>query len=288
MNIGRFPRAALLSLFVAASSIAAAPGSGVFLVGDPLSADSASQPSSFELLGGWASGKWLAHESLKVNPVEYTLWNFAGAAGRVTGGTKVSFQEPCPDTFSVDVKPAPNRADWWIAVNAPWNPRPRTVTVLPNSSAVYQGVVRDFLIGKGLKNPKVKLDRVVKTDLEGDGQDEVIIAATNFKNGSSLVPPSGGAAGDYGLLLMRKIVNGKPETIALGADVFLTPTTIEQVEKGTQNNPDTFALVNVLDLNGDGKMEIIMYNAIYEDYGVFVMEWDGKIFKQRLVTGCGV
>ncbi len=272
---------------VSTMNTVAAPGVGVFLVGSPTDETDPARLKSFELLGGASAGKWLKHDTLPVSPSSYTLWNLVGKAGVVQGGKKVSFEEPCPDTYSVDVNPAPSRQDWWVAVAAPWNPRPRAVTVLPNSNAAYQAVVRDFLRTKGLKNPKVKLDRVVRTDLDGDKQDEVIIAATNFKEGSSLFPPAGGSSGDYGLLLVRKLVNGKLKTFELGADVFLKPVTEEEIVQGKQNNPDTFALVNVLDLNGDGKMEIIMFNAIYEDYGVFVLDWDGKAFQQRLVTGCG-
>jgi hypothetical protein len=280
-------RASLLTLIFAVSSVAAAPGNGTFLVGIPTPDTDPVQVKSFELLGGSSGGKWLSDDTLKVNPSSYTLWNLAGSAGSVKGATKVSYDVPCPDTYSVNVTPAPSRADWWIAVNAAWNPRPRAVTVLPNGNATYQGVVREFLTRKGLKNPKVSLDRVVRADIDGDKQDEIIIAATNFKEGTGLFPPAGGQAGDYGLLLVRKIVGGKLQTIELGVEVFLSATTIEQVEKGEQNNPDNYALVNVLDLNGDGRMEIVMFNAIYEDYGVFVMEWDGKKFQQRLVTGCG-
>ena len=87
---------------------------------------------------------------------------------------------------------------------------------------------------------------------------------------------------------MRKLVAGKVQTFKLGADVILKATTEAQLEQGNQNNPDSFELVNVLDLNGDGKMEVVIFNAIYEDSAVSAMEWNGKKFVQRLVSGCGV
>jgi hypothetical protein len=279
---------ALLTLGVLASSVAAAPGAGTFLVGLPMTADSAGSPAEFELLGGYGASRWQQGDKLPVSAgTRYTLWNLAGSAGSVQGTGKTSYGVPCEETYGVSVNPVPTRADWWVAVNATWNPRPRAVTVLPNSSAPYVAVVREFLQAKGLKTPKVSIDRVVRTDFDGDGKDEVIVAATNYKERNGMFPSSRGAAGDYGLLLVRKVVAGKVQTIVLGADVFLKATTDAEVEQGTMNLPDTYGLVNVLDLNGDGKMEIVMMGAFYEGYGISVMEWDGKGFKERLNSGCG-
>ena len=89
------------------------------------------------------------------------------------------------------------------------------------------------------------------------------------------------------MLLVRKIIAGKVQTISLGEEFHLKTTTQADIDNGNQNNPDIWELVNVLDLNGDGKLEVIYFNGIYEDYGVFAVEWNGKKFEQRLVSGCG-
>jgi hypothetical protein len=77
------------------------------------------------------------------------------------------------------------------------------------------------------------------------------------------------------------------QTVVLGENVHLKATTDDDIDKGTYTLPDVWDLVNVLDLNGDGKLEVILFNAIYEDYGVFALEWTGKKFEPRLVSGCG-
>ncbi|NJK45887.1 MAG: hypothetical protein HC933_17915, partial [Pleurocapsa sp. SU_196_0] len=74
-------RAALLTLIFAVSSVAAAPGSGTFLVGVPTDETDPVRVKSFELLGGSSGGKWLGDDTLKVNPASYTLWNLAGKRG---------------------------------------------------------------------------------------------------------------------------------------------------------------------------------------------------------------
>jgi hypothetical protein len=273
-----------------ASGVAAAPGAGVFLFGFPMTADSAGSAADFEVLGGYSpagKARWQEGKAVTLGTLNYTLWNLSGSAGTVRASPKKSYDEPCPDTYGTNVTPPPNRADWWMAVNTPWNPRPRPVTVLPNSSQPYIAVVRQYLIGKGLKNPTVKLDRVVRTDLDGDGKDEIIIAASRFNAGSGLFPPARGTAGDYAVLLVRKIIDGRVQTISLGTDVFNRTTTDHEVDTGTHNLPDAYALVGVLDLTGDGRMELVMMGAYYEGYGVLVMEWDGKKFQERLNSGCG-
>lgn len=285
MKITRF--AALL--LVAVSSVAAAPGAGMVLVGYPTDATDPATLRQFELLGGASgAGQWIKGDKLKVPPAGYTLYNLAGKAGAVQGGLKTSYGVPCEQTYGVTIKPVPQRNDWWMALSGSWNARPRAVTVLPNSSAVYQGIVRDVLIKKGLKNPIVKLERVVRVDLDGDKSDEIVIAANHFAGSSGPFPPVSGQAGDYGLLLVRKVIAGKVQTLELSADVILKATTPAELEQGIQNNPDSFELVNVLDLNGDGKMEVVTFNAIYEDSAVSAWEWDGKKFQTRLISGCGV
>ena len=275
-------------LLIAISSVAAAPGAGTVLVGYPTGDTNPAALRQFELLGGWGAGNWIQGQKLGISPSSYALYNLAGRAGAVKGGLKTSYGVPCEQTYGVDVSPAPQRSDWWIALSAPWNPRPRAVTVLPNTSAVYVGIVRDLLISKGLKNPKVKLGRVVRADIDGDKSDEIIIAANHFADETGSTPPVRGQAGDYGLLIVRKVIAGKVQTLELGLEVFLKTTTPADIEEGRQTNPDVFELVNVLDLNGDGKMEVVMFNASYEDSAVSAMEWNGKKFAQRLASGCSV
>lgn len=275
------PLLAVLSL-----GVAAAPNNATFLVGYP----PISSENVFEVLGGVSGSTWLdGKKAVATAGMKYnSLWTIGGKTISTSVGTaKESYGVPCEETFGVKLKPVPAIKNWVIATNATWNLRPRAVTVLPNDSGTYRAVVFEYLEKLGLKNPEVKITSLIKTDLDNDKQDEIIIAATRGYR-SGLFPSARGEKGDYSLLLVRKIVAGKVQTISLGQEIHLKTTTDADIEAGMQNNPDVWDLVNVLDLNGDGKLEVLYFEAIYEDSATFAVQWDGKKFVQRLVSGCGV
>ncbi len=277
----------ILPLLLALSlGVAAAPNSATFLVGYPeTDADRA-----FEVLGGVSGSTWLeGKKAVATANMNYTsFWNINGKlAGSSRGSAKESYGTPCEDTYGVKLASRPAVKNWMIATNASWNLRPRAVTILPNNNPTYRAVVFEYLEKLGLKNPEVNITSLVKTDLDNDKQDEIIIAATRVER-NGLFPAANAKQGDYSVLLVRKVVAGKVQTFSLGEEVHLKAMTEADIEAGKQNNPDIWDLVNVLDLNGDGKLEVLYFNAIYEDSATFAVQWDGKKFVKRLVSGCGV
>jgi len=103
----------------------------------------------------------------------------------------------------VALSPNPSPARWVVAT-PPWNLQPRKVEELPAANSPYAAAVRDFLARKGLRNPQVRLTRVLRADL-----------------------------------------------------------------------------------NGNGRMELVFWDAFYEGYTLSVLEGDGKGFREALSTGCG-
>jgi hypothetical protein len=63
---------------------------------------------------------------------------------------------------------------------------------------VYLDVVRDFLRTREIDQPKVKIDNIVRVDLDGDGEDEVLIIATNYFKKDDRVPMRS-PAGSYSM-----------------------------------------------------------------------------------------
>ena len=53
-----------------------------------------------------------------------------------------------------------------IALAAPWNALPRKPRVMDATQQVYVEAVRDFLKTKGIEEPKVKIDNIIRVDLE--------------------------------------------------------------------------------------------------------------------------
>ncbi|HMJ06205.1 MAG TPA: hypothetical protein VK474_08100, partial [Chthoniobacterales bacterium] len=108
----------------------------------------------------------------------YRLFGFTKEMGTATGGKPESVEEPCPETRSIKLSKKPEGA--LMAIAASWNPLPRVPREADVTQAVYITAVREFLGAHGLKAPEVKVTRIVRIDLDGDGEDEVLINATNY------------------------------------------------------------------------------------------------------------
>jgi hypothetical protein len=217
----------------------------------------------------------------------YRVVSGSGAMGQAKGGKAVSAGVPCESNYSVALTPKPRNDRWWIATTAPWNLQPRPVTVLDTKNPTYVGVVRDYLEEAGLPNADVQIKRLTRVDLEGDGKDEVIIVARKFVgHDDSNFPPPQGSKGDYSVALVRKIVNGTLETISLGSDIT-TENPVDPNMGATPRIATQYDVPMVLDLNGDGRMELLHWDAYYEGETTSVMEWSGAQFRTMISAGCG-
>jgi len=100
-------------------------------------------------------------------------------------------------------------------------------------------------------------------------------------------PPSA-EAGDYSLVLLRWVGNGKAHTTTLAGKVYTKTPAQKDLEVGNGQVPTQFELAGVADLNADGRMEVVLQDAYYEGDGAAVFEWspaDGR--RERLSEGCG-
>jgi hypothetical protein len=165
-----------------------------------------------------------------------------------------------------------------IGNDAPWNAMPRVPKPIDLNDAVYKKAVADTVRTKGIINPKIKLTKAFRVDLEGDGKEEVIIEATNY---SDFLTPHA-RKGTYSFILLRKIISGKVQNIIVSGDFYK-----RNVEGAA---PSKYELSAIADLNGDGKMELIIYGAYYEGHWVETHEMKGNkpLRVKVLDTGCGV
>jgi hypothetical protein len=133
------------------------------------------------------------------------------------------------------------------------------VTRLATDQAVYRTAVADALKAQGLANPNVRIVQLVRTDLEGDGRDEVVIVA---ERGNKLEPQI--EAGDYSLVLLRRLdASGAVQTITLAQEVYL--------EGSEFAAPSQYRIHAIADLDGDGTREILMGSRYYEGAGVTLL-----------------
>jgi hypothetical protein len=234
------------------------------------------------LLGGSRNGKWLNDKqtaaTLKGGEI-YRVWGERLLLGATTGSKARTNEAPCDETWWV--KPQRNFGSGVIALGASWNAQPRKIRTESTSNRFYRTEVARNLQRAGIKKPRVVLSQLWRTDLDGDGRDEVLISATNY-GGQKAGPmhiSSNAKAGEYSLVMLRCIVKGRSQTTTLAQEIY--------TQNKTFAAPSEFRLAGILDVNGDGRMEIIIRSRYYEGDSLSIYEVESKAPREVLSSGCG-
>lgn len=162
-----------------------------------------------------------------------------------------------------------------------WKPLPREVKSIGLKNPTYLKIVNDFLRTKGITHNNTELKQAFRIDLEGDGQEEVILAANRIWAMPEQPRPKK-PFDEYSFVLLRKIVGGKPQNFLISGRFF---------PKSRYEYDDNDYTVSALaDLNGDGKMEIVVYGQYYEGNSAHVFQMTGNKAVEviTLNVGCGV
>jgi FG-GAP repeat len=238
------------------------------------------------LFGATADGKWMkAEEAVKALDAgtTYRIYGLTQALGEAKGGKPKSTEEDvCSDVLAVSLSPKPEKGA--IALAAPWNALPRKPRIADTTQQVYVDAVRDFLKTKGIDQPKVKIDNIVRVDLDGDGEDEVLISATNYFSKNNSVPMRS-PAGSYSMVLLRRVVAGKVETELVQGEFH--PKAYVSSDSSF-NAPNAYSVIAVLDLDGDGKMEVVVTSQYYEGGETTIYRCNPKKIEALLSVACGV
>src|SRR6266545_1489345 len=241
------------------------------------------------LFGATSDGKWIkAEEAAKAlnNETTYRIYGLTQSIGQAKGGKpKPSEEEVCLDVFTVSLSPNPDKGA--IALAAPWNALPRKVQILDATQQVYVDAARDFLKTKGIEQPKVKIENILRIDLDGDREDEVLISATNYFRKDESVPMRS-PAGSYSMVILRRVVAGKVETQLIEGEFYPKAYPKAAQEEGRFNAPNAYKVIAVLDLDGDGKMEIVARSDYYEGGATTIYRCDPKKVEELLSVSCGV
>ena len=239
------------------------------------------------LFGAASDGKWLKAEesarSVKADTT-YQIYSLTVKLGEATGSAPKSVDEPCPDTMEVTLSEKPE--DGVIALAAPWNALPRKPHMADTTQQVYVDAVRDFLKTKGIEQPKVKIDNILRIDLDGDGEEEVLITATNYFRKDESVPMRSPAA-SYSMVLLRRVVAGKVETQLIVGEFYPKAYPKAAQEEGRFDAPNAYKVIATFDLDGDGKMEVVIHSDYYEGGETTIYRCDPKKAEALLSVSCG-
>jgi hypothetical protein len=227
-----------------------------------------------------------AEEAAKalLDETTYQVYGLTQSLGQAKGGKpKPSEEDVCSDVLTVSLSPKPEKGV--IALAAPWNALPRKPQASDLTQQVYSDAVRDFLKTKGIEQPKVKIDNIIRVDLDGDGQDEVLISATNYFSKDDRVPMVS-PAGSYSMVLLRRQVAGKVETQLVEGEFHPKAYPKAAQDEGRFDAPNAYKVMATLDLDGDGKMEIMVGSNYYEGEEITIYRYDPKKVEALLSVSC--
>ncbi|MEP6903231.1 MAG: VCBS repeat-containing protein [Actinomycetota bacterium] len=232
------------------------------------------------LLGGVGNGKWLNAKTTfgKLKGTEkYSLFNFeSGKKGEYLLGEIKADSVTCFDSyyFKPQLKVTANFA---LGANADWEVFPRQPKKVSFTDATYKKSVKDVLRLRGLPKSPAKIIQAFRVDLDGDGREEVILEADYTAEDSNQFP----TVGTYSFIIIRKTVGGKAKNLFVDG-YFMT-------KKDAEPGGDP-SISGIADLNGDGKMEIVVKVGGYEENWLKVYEMKaGKPSEiEALSYYCGV
>ena len=239
------------------------------------------------LFGAISDGKWIkADETAKLmgDETTYRVYGLTQALGETKAGKPKPEEVPCEETLAVSLSPQPEKGV--IAIAAPWNALPRKPKVIDTTQKTYIEVVRDFLKTKGIDQPEVKIDNILRVDLDGDGEEEVLVSATNYFRKDDSVPMRSPAAG-YSMVLLRRVAAGKVETQLIVGEFYPKAYPKAAQEEGRFDAPNAYKVIATLDLDGDGKMEVVVASDYYEGEATTIYRCDPKKVESLLSVACG-
>jgi len=234
------------------------------------------------VIGGHAEGRWHSSEAagrrLTAPLTKYRLFTLAGEVAAASAAPAVPGPAYCADVWlqklTTGIDAEARRIG--IGVQAGWEPMPRKCRKVDLTQEVYVEAMKAVLTSRGVERAEVKLTQLLRVDLDGDGADEVLTAATHYLS-SGL--PSTPRAGDYSVVTLRSLSGGKVQTQLVNGEVY--------AKADLNAAPNTYEIAGLLDLDGDGTLEVLIRSSYYEGSGMTVWQLQKGVLVQVLSIGCG-
>ena len=238
-------------------------------------------------LGAWQRDSWQESSDPSGNPIRpgiaagtpFTVSNLEGETAVELGeNIEACFDGQVGPAIDVDVSPPEPPGFGYNAVavlSQPWPLKPRPVAATRTSPDAYRALGQAAFDGEPVDATQGDVEQLVVADLDGDGDDEALVAF-------EFVQPSAGpgAPGDLATILLVD-VDTRDATAVLQSvvDQEIDETTFPLIER--------FRVLDVADLNGDGRMEVLVHAWYYEGASVLAYTYDGTELTRVLAAGCG-
>ena len=230
---------------------------------------------SFLLVGGitydgWISGVQAAQYIF--NEMDYDFFNPNGSIQ--IRGSALEFDPTCGNHFmpSSVVLPEP-----MVGVASGWITKERGTTDLSTDDPSYVQAVAEWFQSQGNSPTEIHITRILQADIEGDGVNEVLLSASYFKPKFAFLTETG----DYSIVLMRKVIGNNVLTIPLVKEYYVSSDPELEI-----SYPNTYTLVEAVDLNGDGTLEVIVDVRRWEGWGAIVYRVDGQNVREVMRAIC--
>jgi hypothetical protein len=241
-------------------------------------------------LGAWQQDRWQPATDPNGNPIRPGIE--AGAsfvASNLSGETPVTLGDNTEACFDGRVGPAigielapPDPPGFGYSAVAvlqnPWPLKPRPVAVSSRAPEAYRALGEAAFEDEAVDATQGGVEQLVVTDLDGDGDDEALVSF-------EFVQPSAGpgAPGDIAALLVIDATTRAADTVLRSA----VPADADDGTGGSFEVIERYRILDVADLNGDGRMEVLVHAWYYEGAAVIVYTYDDGALTEVLTTGCG-
>jgi len=229
------------------------------------------------LLGGRLNGEWVEAEKIADKLIASQTWKafaFDRQLPDQQGGMPRREEGP-GEYWDITFPDAGEGGEVILRVASDKAAMPRKPRLQSGGLETYEKIVAGYLKKNGITSAP-KLRQVIRVDLDGDGSEEVFIVADNV---DATVPVT--VANTYSLVLFRCLKNGKVETTALRENY-----NHEGIE-GMADSPNAYKVSFVVDLDGNGTMEVIIYGRYYEGFWYEIHEFSGGVLKKVFSEGLG-
>jgi hypothetical protein len=238
-------------------------------------------------LGAWQRDSWQESSDPSGNPIRpgiaagtpFTVSNLEGETQVELGeNTEACFDDQVGPAIDVDVSPPepPGFGYNAVAVLTPsWPLKPRPVAVTATAPDAYRALGEASFDGEPVDATQGDVEQLVVADLDNDGDDEALVAF-------EFVQPSAapGVPGDLATILLVDVDTREASTV-------LQSLVDQELDEDTFPLIERFRVLDVADLNGDGRMEVLIHAWYYEGASVLVYTYDGTELTGVLGAGCG-